>query len=134
VFNKHLVFSLFISNTSIFPSTAKITTRIEDTAGTRYPEPTEGRDDPHVHKIYTRPHTFKGIFLDVVEQGQNSMWMYFIKFMSPSDLLVILTRNKGLLSSKVAYQLVMDLARRVFPKHAYIVIERIMKALENETL
>jgi hypothetical protein len=54
--------------------------------------------------------------------------------MSPSDLLVILTSNTGIFSSKLAYQLVMDLARRAFPKLAYTVIERIMKAVENKTL
>jgi hypothetical protein len=79
---------------SIIPCTAKIATGIEDTTGIRSPEPTEGRDDPHVHKTYTRPHTFKDIFLDVVEQGQDSMWMYFMKFLSPSDLIIIPTSNK----------------------------------------
>jgi hypothetical protein len=87
-----------------------------------------------VHKIYTRLHTFKEIFIYVVKQGQDSMWAYFMKFLSPSDLLVILTRNKGLFSSKVSYQLVMDLARRAFPKRACMVIERMLKAVENETL
>jgi hypothetical protein len=29
---------------------------------------------------------------------------------------------------------VMDLARRAFPKHAYKVIEIMLKAVENETL
>jgi hypothetical protein len=62
------------------------------------------------------------------------MWMYFMKFLSPSDLLIILTSNKGLFSSKVSYQLVMDLARRDFPKRAYTVIEIMLTAVENETL
>jgi hypothetical protein len=119
---------------SIFLSTVKISTRIEDTAGIRSPDPTEGRDDPPVHKTYTRPHTFKEIFLDVVEKGQDSMWMYFMKFLSPIDLLIILTSKKGLFSSKVSYQLVINLARRVFPKRAYTVIERMLTAVENETL
>jgi hypothetical protein len=52
--------------------------------------------------------------------------MYFMNLLSPSDLLIILTSNKGLFSSKVSYQLLMDLARRAFPKLAYTVIERIM--------
>jgi hypothetical protein len=86
---------------SIIPSTVNIATRIEDTAGIRSPEPTEGRDKPPVHKTYTRPHTFKEIFLDVVEQGQYSMWMYLMNFLSPSDLVILLTSNKGLVSSKV---------------------------------
>jgi hypothetical protein len=60
---------------SIIPCKSKIATRIEDNAGIRSPEPTEGRDEPPVHKTYTRPHTFKDIFLDVVKQGQYSMWM-----------------------------------------------------------
>jgi hypothetical protein len=47
---------------SIVPSTARIATRIEDTAGIWSPEPTEARDKPPVHKTYTRPHTFKEIF------------------------------------------------------------------------
>jgi hypothetical protein len=119
---------------SMIPCTAKIATRIEDTTGNWSPEPTEGSDDPPVHTTYTRPHTFKNIFLDVVEQGKCSMWIYFVKFLSPSDLLVILTSNKGLFSSKVSYQLVMDLARRVFPRRAYTVIERMLTADENETL
>jgi hypothetical protein len=118
----------------IIPSTAKIATRIEDTTGIWPPEPTEGRDGPPVHTTYTRPHTFKDIFLDVVEQGKYSMWMYFMKFLSPSNLLVIQTSNKGLFSSKVSYQLMIDLARRAFPKHAYAFIERTLTALENETL
>jgi hypothetical protein len=62
------------------------------------------------------------------------MWMYFMKFLSLSDLLIILTSNKGLFSSKVSYQLVMDLARRTFPKCAYTVIERMLIAVGNETL
>jgi hypothetical protein len=119
---------------SIIPCTAKIVTIIEDTVGIQSPEPTEGRDDPPVHKTYTIPHTFNYIFLDVVEQGKDSLWMYFMKFLSPSDLLVILTSNKGLFSSKVSYQLVMDLAIRAFPKHAYTVIERMLTPAENETL
>jgi hypothetical protein len=57
-----------------------------------------------------------------------------MKFPSPSDLLVILTSKKGLFSSKVSYQLVMDLARRGFPQCAYTVIERRMTAVENETV
>jgi hypothetical protein len=118
----------------IIPCTSKIATRIEDTAGIRSPEPTEGSDDPPVHKTYTRPHTFKDIFLDVVEQGQYSTWMYFIKFLSPSDLLITPTRNEGLFLSKVSYQLVMDLARRAFSKCAYTVIERMLTAVENEKL
>jgi hypothetical protein len=81
---------------SIISWTANIATRKEDTTGIRSPEPMEGRDDPPVHKTYTRPHTFKDIFLDVVEQGHDSMWMYFMKFLSPSDILVILISNKGL--------------------------------------
>jgi hypothetical protein len=100
---------------------------IEDTPGIRPPEPMIGKDEPPVRKTYTRPHTFKDIFLDVVEQVQDSMWMYFMKFMSPSDLLIILTSNKGLFSSKVSYQLVMDPARRAFPKRTYTVIERMLK-------
>jgi hypothetical protein len=119
---------------SIIPYTAKIATKIEDITGIRSAEPTEGRDDPPVHKTYTRPHTFKDIFIDVVEKRQGSMWMYFMKFLSPSDLLIILTSNKGIFSSKVSYQLVMDLSGRAFPKGAYTVIERMMKAVENETL
>jgi hypothetical protein len=103
---------------SIIPSKTKIATRIEDTAGIRSPEPIEGRDEPPVHKTYTIPHTYKEIFLDVVEQGQDSMWMYFMKFLSPTDLLIILTSNKGLFPSKVSYQLVMELSRRAFPKCA----------------
>jgi hypothetical protein len=70
----------------------------------------------------------------VVKQGQDSMWMYFMKFLSPSDLLAILTSSKGLFSSKVSYQLVMDLARRAFLKRAYTVIERMLTVVENETL
>jgi hypothetical protein len=62
------------------------------------------------------------------------MWMYFMTSMSPSDLLIILTSNTGLFSSKVSYQLVMDLARRAFPKRAYTIIERMLRAVENETL
>jgi negative regulator of sigma E activity len=57
-----------------------------------------------------------------------------MKILSPSDLLVILTSNKELFSSKVSYQLVMDHARRAFPKHAYTVIDRMLMAVENETL
>jgi negative regulator of sigma E activity len=56
-----------------------------------------------------------------------------MKFLSPSDLLIILTSNKGLFSSKVSYQLVIDIARRAFPKHAYTFIERMLMAVENET-
>jgi hypothetical protein len=74
------------------------------------------------------------MFIDVVEQGQDSMWMYFMKFLSPSDLLVILTSNKGIFSSKVSHQLVMDLARRAFPKRAYTVIDRMLMEVENKTL
>jgi hypothetical protein len=55
------------STTSTIPCKAKISTRIEETTGTRSPEPTEGRDGSPVHKTYTRPHNFKDIFLDVVE-------------------------------------------------------------------
>jgi hypothetical protein len=62
------------------------------------------------------------------------MRMYFMKFLSPSDHLFILTSKKGLFSSKVSYHLVMDLARRAFSKRAYTFIERIPKAVENETL
>jgi hypothetical protein len=81
---------------SIIPSTNKIATIIEDAAGIQSSQPTIGRDEPPVHKTYTRPHNFKDIFLDVVvEQGPDSMWMYFMKFLSPSDLLIILTSNKG---------------------------------------
>jgi hypothetical protein len=109
-------------------------TRIEDTTGNQSPEPMEGRYEPPVHKTYTKPHTFKDIFLEVVEQGQDSTWMYFMKFLSPSDLLIILTSNKGLFSSKVSYQLVMDLSRRAFQKCAYMVIERMTMEVENETL
>jgi hypothetical protein len=69
--------------------------------------------------------------IDVVEQQKYSMCEYFMKFLSPSDRLVILTSNKGLFSSKVPYQLVMDLARRAFPKRAYLVIERMLKVVEN---
>jgi hypothetical protein len=87
-----------------------------------------------VHNTYTRPHTFKDIFLDVVEQGKDSMWIYFMKFLSLNNLLVILTSNKGLFSSKVSYQLVIDLATRAFPKRAYTVIEIMLTAVENETL
>jgi hypothetical protein len=119
---------------SIIPCTAKTATIIEDTTGIRTPEPTEVRDGPPVHKTYTRPHTFKDSFLDVIEQGQHSMWVYFMKFLSLSDLLIILTSNKGLFSSKVSYQLVMDLARRDFSKRAYTVVERMMTTVENETL
>jgi hypothetical protein len=107
----------------IIPSTSKIATRVDDTTGIRYPDPMEGRYEPPVKKTYTRQHSFNDIFIDVVEQGQDSMWMYFMKFLSQSDLLVILTSNKGLFSSKVSYQLVMDLARRAFPKCAYTVID-----------
>jgi hypothetical protein len=119
---------------SIIPSTAKIAIRIEDTTGSRFPQPTEGRDEPPVHKTYTILHTFNGIFLDVVEQGQDSMGVYFMKFLYPSDLLIILTRNKGLFLSKVSYQLVMDLVRRAFPKRAYTVIEIMLTAVKNEKL
>jgi hypothetical protein len=56
-----------------------------------------------------------------------------MKFLSPSDLLVILPSNKGLFSSKVLYQLVMDLAIMAFPKRAYTGIERMLTAVENET-
>jgi hypothetical protein len=119
---------------SIILSTAKIATIIVDTAGTRSREPTERRDEPPVHKTYTGPYTFKDIFLDAVEQGQDSMWMYFMNFLSPTDLLIILTSNKGLFSSKVSYQLVMDLARRSFSRRAYMVIEQILKAVDNQTL
>jgi hypothetical protein len=35
---------------SISPSTVKMATRIEDSTGIWAPEPTEGRDDPPVHK------------------------------------------------------------------------------------
>jgi hypothetical protein len=87
---------------SIFPITVNIATIIEDTAGIRSLDPMEGRDEPPVHKTYTRPHIFKDIFLDVVEQGQDSIWMYFMKFLSPSDLLIILTSNKGLFSKQGA--------------------------------
>jgi hypothetical protein len=62
------------------------------------------------------------------------MWMYFMKFLSPSDLLIIRTSNKGIFSSKVSYQQVMDIARRDCPRRAYTVIERILTAVENETL
>jgi hypothetical protein len=79
---------------SIIPGTAKIATIIDDTAEIWSPEPTEGRGEPPVHKNYTRPHTFKDIFPNVVEQGQDSTWMHFMKFLSPSDLLIILTSNK----------------------------------------
>jgi hypothetical protein len=61
----------------------------------------EGRDEPHVHKTYTIPHTFKDIFIDVVEQGQYSLWIYFMIFLSPSDILIILTNKKGLFSRKL---------------------------------
>jgi hypothetical protein len=54
--------------------------------------------------------------------------------MSPSDIIVILTSNKGIFLSKVSYQLVLVLARRAFPKCAYTVIERTLNALDNETL
>jgi hypothetical protein len=74
------------------------------------------------------------IFLDVVEQGQDSVWMYFMIFLSQSDLLIILTSNKGLFSSKTLYQLVMDIARRAFPKCVYTVIEIILMAFVNEIL
>jgi hypothetical protein len=107
---------------------------MQDTAGIQPPQSMEGRYEPPVHKTYMRPHTFKDIFLYVVEQGQDSIWMYFMKFLPPSDLLVILTSNKELSSSKVSYQLVMDLARRAFPKRAYTVIERMLTTAENETL
>jgi hypothetical protein len=60
--------------------------------------------------------------------------MYFMKFLSPSDLLIILTSNKGMFSSKVSYQLVMDLARRAFPKRTYTLVGRTLKAFDNETL
>jgi hypothetical protein len=81
---------------SIIPSTNKIATIIEDATGIQSSYPTIGRDEPPVHKTYTRPHIFKDIFLEVVvEQGHDSMWMYFMKFLSPSDLLIILTSNKG---------------------------------------
>jgi hypothetical protein len=118
----------------IIPSTLNIATRTEETVGIRSLKPTNGSDDPPVHKTYTRHHTFKEIFLDLVEQGQDSMWVYFMKFLSPSDLLTILTSNKGLFSSKVSYPLTMDLARRAFPKRAYTVIERMLMAVENETI
>jgi hypothetical protein len=78
---------------SIIPSTTNIATRIEDTKGIRSPEPTKGRDDPPAHNNYTRPHTFKDVFIDVVKQGRYSMWMHFMKFLSPRDILVILTSN-----------------------------------------
>jgi hypothetical protein len=58
--------------------------------------------------------------------------MYFVEFLSMSDLIVILTSNKGLFSSKVSYQLVINIARRAFPKRAYTVIERMMMVVENE--
>jgi hypothetical protein len=119
---------------SIIPCTSKKATIIEDTTGTRYPEPTELRDDPPVHKNYTITHNFKHIFIDVVEQGQYSMCMYFMKFLYPSDLLIILTSNIGIFSSKVSYQLVIDLDRRTFPRRAYTVIERMLTEVENETL
>jgi hypothetical protein len=119
---------------SIILCTAKIATRIEDTAGSRSPEPTEGRYDPPVNNTYTILHSLNDIFPDVVEQRQDSIWMYFMKFLSPSDLLVIPTSNKGLFSSKVSFQLVIDLARRAFPKCAYSIIERMLPAVENETL
>jgi hypothetical protein len=45
---------------------AKIYTIIEETANTPSPETTEGSDEPHVQKTYTRPHTLKDIFLDVI--------------------------------------------------------------------
>jgi hypothetical protein len=128
------------STASIIPCTANTATIIEDTTGTRSPEsirapePMEGRDNPRVHNNYTRPNIFKDIFQDVLEQGQYSMWMYFMKFVSPSDLLIILTSNRLLFSSKVSYQLVMDLARRAFPRRAYTVIGRMLTAVENETL
>jgi hypothetical protein len=115
-------------------STTKIATKIEDTAGVCPPEATEGRDEPPVQKTYTRPHTSKDIFLDVLEQGQDSMWIYFMKFLSPSDLHVTLTSNKGLFSSKVSYELMMDLARRAFPKLTYPVIEIMLMAVDNETV
>jgi hypothetical protein len=119
---------------SIIPINANIATHIDYTVRIKSPEPMEGRDEPPVHKTYTRPHTFKDIFLDVVEKGQNSMWMYFMKFLSASDVLTILTSNKGLFSSKVLYQLVMYLSRWAFPKHAHTVIVRMLKAVENESL
>jgi hypothetical protein len=119
---------------AIIPSTAKMARITEDAPGIRSPEPTEGRYGPPVHKTYTRPRTFKHIFLDVVEQAQDSTWMYFMKFISPSDLLVILTRNKGLFSSKVSHQLVMNLARSALLKRSYTVIERMLNAVENKTL
>jgi hypothetical protein len=62
------------------------------------------------------------------------MWVYFMEFLFPSDLLIILTSNKGLFSSKVSYQLMMDLSRMAFPKCAYMVPERMLMAVENETL
>jgi hypothetical protein len=94
----------------------------------------EERDEPPVPKTYTIPHTFKEIFLDVAEQGHYFMWVYFMKLLSPSDLVIILTSNKGIFSSKLSYQLVMDLPRRAFPKYAYTVIERMQTAVENKTL
>jgi hypothetical protein len=60
--------------------------------------------------------------------------MYFMKSLSPSDLRVILTSNKGIFSSKVSYQLVMDLAIRAFLKRAYMVIGRMLTAVENKKL
>jgi hypothetical protein len=44
--------------TSIFSSTTKIATIIEDTAGIRSPEPTEGRDDPSMHKTHNNSITY----------------------------------------------------------------------------
>jgi hypothetical protein len=85
---------------SIITSTAKIATKIEDTAGIRSPENTIGRDEHPVHKTYAKPHTFMDIFLDVVEQGQYSIWMYFMKSLSPSDILFIPTSNKGLFQAR----------------------------------
>jgi hypothetical protein len=70
----------------------------------------------------------------VVEKRQDSMWMYFMKVMSLSDVVIILTSKKGLFSSKVSYQLVMDLARRAFTKRAYTVIEIMLTEVEKETL
>jgi hypothetical protein len=62
-----------------------------------------------------KPHTLIDILLYVKdEEVRDFMWMYSIKFFSPNDMLNILMCNKKLLSSKMSYQLVMDLASRVF--------------------
>jgi hypothetical protein len=49
------------------------------------------------------------LLLSKIYFDQYSMSMYFKKFLSTSDVSIILTSNKGLFSRNVSYQLVMDL-------------------------